>query len=64
MFSTIDPIKSQKLMNALDAINLKYGRNTLAAGGILPEVGSWSMKRKNLSPCYTTQFDDMLMVRA
>ncbi len=64
LFPTIDPIKSAKLMTALDAVNMKYGRNTLTAGGILPESGGWTMKRENLSPCYTTQFDDMLEVVA
>lgn len=63
MFSTVDPEKSAKLMNALDGLNLKYGRNSLAIG-VLPEMGRWSMKRESLSPCYTTQFEDILSVHS
>jgi DNA polymerase V len=46
--------KSEKLMNAMDQLNQKYGRNTVS----LFSAGnkkSWGMKRENISPCYTTK---------
>ena len=64
LFSSVDPVKSSKLMTALDSVNAKYGRNSLTAGGILSQGGKWSMKRESLSPCYTTQFEDLLQVKA
>lgn len=64
LFSDIDHAKSAKLMSALDAVNLKYGKRTLTLGGILPETGGWSMKRSHLSPCYTTRIEDILSVNA
>lgn len=64
MFSDIDPVKSAKLMAALDSVNLKFGRNSLTAGGVLPQVSGWSMKRGSLSPSYTTNFEEIMKVSA
>ena len=46
------------LMNVLDQINRRYGRDTsfFAAQGI---VGNWSMRRELLSPQYTTNWRDI-----
>ena len=65
MFATRDPARSKALMGALDAINGRFGRGTArpAAMGAAP-VSGWSMRRANLSPCYTTRLDDVLQVRA
>lgn len=59
MFATRDPERSKALMIALDAINGRFGRGTARPGG----VGAspvWSMRRANLSPCYTTRLSDIL----
>lgn len=63
LFPTRDPTRSAALMKALDAVNLRYGRGTLRPGGV-GEKPVWSMRRGNLSPCYTTRFEEMLQVRA
>lgn len=62
MFATQDPERSQALMGALDAINGRFGRETLRPGGLIGR-GGWSMRRGNLSPCYTTRIDDLMTAR-
>lgn len=61
MFASRDPEKSKALMGALDAINGRFGRNTVRPGAIAP-APAWSMRRANLSPCYTTRETDLLKV--
>ena len=55
--------RSQKLMGVLDGINGKYGRGTmrLAAEGV---EKVWQMRRGNLSPGYTTEWDGLAVVQA
>lgn len=55
--------RSEKLMSTLDAINDRYGRGALklAAEGTLK---TWQMRRKNLSPRYTTDWHDLPTVHA
>lgn len=55
--------RSQKLMGVLDGINGKYGRGTLrlAAEGV---EKVWKMRRGNLSPRYTTEWDCLAVVEA
>ena len=62
MFATRDPEKSKSLMAALDAVNARFGQNTLRPGAIR-QAPSWGMRRANLSPCYTTRLADLLEVR-
>ena len=56
-----DTPATQRLMKAMDAVNARYGRNTLA----LASTGrrrAWSMKREQLSACFTTDWDELLEV--
>lgn len=55
--------RSRQLMDVLDGINGKFGRGTLrlAAEGV--EKG-WQMRRGNLSPRYTTEWDCLAVVQA
>ncbi|WP_024303818.1 Y-family DNA polymerase [Pseudogulbenkiania sp. MAI-1] len=60
-----DPLdaKGARLMQAIDAINQRMGRGTvrlLAEGTTQP----WRMKQDHLSPCYTTRWDDIPVVKA
>jgi len=54
--------KSEKLMNVRDYLYAKDGRGMLyfAGEGIQP---AWQMKRDMVSPCHTTLFSDLLVVR-
>jgi DNA polymerase V len=64
LFASRDPEKSRAIMGALDAINGRYGRDSVRPGGLAKRSGGWAMKRGNLSPAYTTRLDDILNVRS
>ncbi len=51
------------LMQTVDRINQRMGKDTvfLAGAGI---AKSWQMKRKNKSPCYTTEWNELVIVHA
>ena len=55
-------MKSQRLMQAIDSINQRYGRDKvkLAAEGIKQ---AWAMRRQLMSPCYTTRWHQLPIVR-
>lgn len=63
LFPSRSPETSARLMAALDAVNARYGRQTLvpAIAGIKP---AWSMRRQRLSPRYTTHIEELLIVTA
>jgi DNA polymerase V len=50
-----------KLMQVMDRINSIWGRGTLrsAAEGI---QRNWKMKRERMSPCYTTNWEQVTFV--
>ena len=54
---------SDQIMNTMDKVNNRYGSSTLkiASEGI---EKIWKMKRENVSPCYTTRFDDIVVVKS
>ena len=63
LFDDIAPrADSEALMALMDKLN-KQGRGTLyfAGQGIQQ---AWKMKREMLSPCYTTRWSDLPLVRA
>lgn len=62
LFASRDPEKSKSLMTALDAINGRFGRETVRSASI-GHQRTWSMKRESLSPCYTTRVADILEAR-
>ena len=49
-------------MSTIDKINERYGGSTirLASEGFKKK---WSMKSKNVSPCYTTKFEDLVQAK-
>lgn len=59
LFATRDPERSKALMTALDAVNGRFGRNTIRPGAVAA-APAWGMRRGNLSPCYTTRETDLL----
>lgn len=63
MFPTRDPVRSGKLMQALDSVNLRFGRDTLRPGGLAAKAG-WSMRQAKVSPRYTTRAEEMLQATA
>lgn len=61
--SATEDARSQQLMGVLDGINRKYGRGTmrLAAEGV---EKVWQMRRGNLSPGYTTDWNGLAVAQA
>ena len=58
-----DKPRTDSLMRSLDKINYRYGSSTLrlAAEGIRR---SWHIRREKISPCYTTSFDQLMIVKS
>ncbi len=57
--------RRSRLMEAMDEINRRYGRNTLGPG--ISGFGArrpWSMKRGNRTPAYTTDWKDLPIAHA
>lgn len=63
LFPSRDPEKSKALMTALDAINGRFGRDTVQPASTGREK-KWGMRRARLSPCYTTRLSDLLCVKS
>jgi DNA polymerase V len=55
--------KSAKLMNVMDQLNHKYGRNTVSVFSVGSQK-AWSMRREIMSPCYTTKWIDVPIAHA
>lgn len=55
--------RSEGLMKAMDALNRRYGRQAVSVFSSA-EPKSWAMRRENMSPCYTTRWSDVPVVRA
>lgn len=55
-----------RLMQALDAVNQRFGRGTvaLASAGLAGELRQWSMKQERRTPGYTTDWEGLALVRA
>ncbi|MGE5604891.1 MAG: Y-family DNA polymerase [Bacteroidota bacterium] len=62
LFDRVDRDKHAAVMKTLDAINSKYGRDTLkiAAQG---SGKKWRLRQEKLSPSYTTKWDDIITIR-
>ena len=62
LFDSVDRSKKRKLMSSIDRINMLMGRDKvyLASQGVQKR---WTIKQQQLSPCYTTQFSDLLTVK-
>lgn len=55
--------KSARIMATLDALNQRFGRDTLHIGSA-GLVQRWAMKAENKTPCYTTRWDELPKVYA
>ncbi|MDE3022701.1 MAG: Y-family DNA polymerase [Pseudomonadota bacterium] len=66
LFADVETMQRRtNLMGVMDAINHRYGKNTVGPGicGIA-ERRAWSMKRGNKMPAYTTDWNELAIVRA
>lgn len=68
LFDLADSAPSKSRMRAMDAINARFGRGTVGMAGALAPPAKrsgklpWTMRRDNLSRCYTTRIDEVLVV--
>jgi DNA polymerase V len=55
-----------RLMQALDAVNHRFGRNTLtiASAGLAADPKQWRMKQERLTPGYTTDWNGLAVAKA
>ncbi len=53
----------RELMSVIDAVNAKYGRQTIRFGRAAKEHKSWQISQSHLSPHYTTDINQILCVR-
>jgi DNA polymerase V len=63
LFAPEQPVKTERLMSTMDAINNRWGRGTLQPGR-LAKTAEWTMRRELLSPSYTTRWAELLKVSA
>jgi DNA polymerase V len=60
----------QRLMAALDAVNQRWGKHAMKLGSNrlahsqTPSPKGWVMKQERRTPRYTTQWEEMPLVRA
>jgi len=57
---------TSRLMTAMDALNQRYGRGTvaMASAGLEGDRRAWTMKQERRTPGYTTNWADIPFVRA
>jgi DNA polymerase V len=55
-----------KLMVTIDGLNRRYGKGSVlvASAGLAGERRAWAMKQERRTPCYTTNWNDLAVVRA
>lgn len=61
IFDDVDREKHSRLMDVMDSINRRNGKNTIGLAS--QSLEGIKMNREHLSPCYTTDWDDILTVR-
>ena len=61
LFDEVDRFKSKKIMNTIDGINKKMGRDVIRYA-IQGYSKKWKLKQQCLSPCYTTRWKDLLTI--
>lgn len=63
LFQTTDLKKSAKLMQTIDKLNVKYHKSIRLAAQGTETNPKWHLRQENLSPCYTTNINDILAVK-
>jgi DNA polymerase V len=63
LFDRLDNPQSQARMRTIDALNRRFGRDTVAYATAGVAGRGWSMQRSGLSSRYTTSWHELLTVR-
>jgi len=53
----------EKLLKIIDNLNFKYGKCTLFSGLVGTRISEWELVKKERSPRYTTQWNEILTIR-
>jgi DNA polymerase V len=61
LFSTSQPVATEKVMSVLDSINERWGRGTLRLASV-PTNPDWGMRREMMSQSFTTRVDQLWTV--
>ena len=62
LFTEQNIIRNSAIMEAVDGINLRYGRRTIrsgASGGATKNMRRWTMRRERKSPAFTTRWNEL-----
>jgi len=62
LFQQGDSARDMKIMETLDGINRKEGKNTLKFAACGTFNNNWPMQSEHRSPCYTTRWTELLKV--
>jgi DNA polymerase V len=63
LFDTTDRREQNTIMEVVDKLNAKYGRDMVRVCVQGVNDATWKMKQGQLSPCYTTRWGDILSVK-
>jgi DNA polymerase V len=63
LFDTRDQARQSRLMRALDALNAEYGARTVHVGHLGGSRPAWAMRQAFRSPHYTTNWQELPVVR-
>lgn len=63
LFDTETATKSSRLMDLVDSLNNKGGREVIVMGSRL-RTGAWQVRREACSPAYTTKWTDVAVAKA
>jgi len=64
LFEQKERINKGKLQKTFDAINAKYGKSTVFSGLVGTRVKDWELIKEHRSPRYTTQWSELLKIKA
>lgn len=63
LFASVEVVeRGDRLSSTMDTINQRFGRESICLGRV-SGTRSWSMNQARLSPCYTTNKNQLLLVR-
>lgn len=64
LFDTVDHAKQRRLTQAIDEINQSQGPDAVHLAIQSDSFSKWNLRREHISPCYTTNIKDILIVKA
>lgn len=62
LFDHTDRSKHERILKAMDAINERYGKDTVKLA-ILGNRRQWKLRQEKLSPFYTTKWEDIITIK-